>query len=234
MATSDDTSGPAEWVQLGGWPHLLPPPSPLAAPSGCVSDSIVVSTTSSATVDGPAKGAAAQQPGVEGRVSKPVRRRSRASRRTPTTMLNTNTANFRSMVQQFTGIPSGPYSSACRPGGGPISNFGYNFNEPIHQTTSMTLGQLRQQQQQQQQQQQRQYLQLQNHQSQQHQQQQNCQSSMYTASGGNNTSNDVFPQGFNNLGTNLEVGDGFFLNGMYSQMMARPTSTNARGDGYFS
>ncbi|THU48519.1 hypothetical protein C4D60_Mb09t27110 [Musa balbisiana] len=116
MATRDDTSGPAEWVQLGGWPHLLPPPSPLAAPSGCVSDSIVVSTTSSATVDGPAKGATAQQPGVEGRVSKPVRRRSRASRRTPTTMLNTNTANFRSMVQQFTGIPSGPYSSARRKG----------------------------------------------------------------------------------------------------------------------
>ncbi|URE31508.1 VQ motif [Musa troglodytarum] len=123
MATSDDASGPAEWAQLGGWPHLLPPPSPLAAPSGCVSDSI---------------GVAAHQPGVGGRVSKPVRRRSRASRRTPTTMLNTDTANFRSMVQQFTGIPSGPYSSAYRPGGGPISNLGYNFNEPIHQTTSMT------------------------------------------------------------------------------------------------
>ncbi|URE31507.1 VQ motif [Musa troglodytarum] len=138
MATSDDASGPAEWAQLGGWPHLLPPPSPLAAPSGCVSDSIVMSTTSSATVDGPTKGVAAHQPGVGGRVSKPVRRRSRASRRTPTTMLNTDTANFRSMVQQFTGIPSGPYSSAYRPGGGPISNLGYNFNEPIHQTTSMT------------------------------------------------------------------------------------------------
>lgn len=39
----------------------------------------------------------------EGRVSKPVRKRSRASRRTPTTLLNTDTANFRAMVQQFTG-----------------------------------------------------------------------------------------------------------------------------------
>ncbi|CAL9130266.1 unnamed protein product, partial [Musa textilis] len=200
----------------------LPPPSPLAAPSGCVSDSIVMSTTSSATVDGPTKGVAAHQPGVEGRVSKPVRRRSRASRRTPTTMLNTDTANFRSMVQQFTGIPSGPYSSAYRPGGGPISNLGYNFNEPIHQTTSMTLGQLRQQQQQ--------FLQLQNHQS----QQQTYRASLPTATGGNNTSSDAFPQGFNDVSTNLEVGDGFFLNGMYSQMMARPTSTNDRGDGYFS
>ncbi|URE25603.1 VQ motif [Musa troglodytarum] len=125
-------------------------------------------------------------------------------------MLNTDTANFRSMVQQFTGIPSGPYSSAYRPGGGPISNLGYNFNEPIHQTTSMTLGQ--------------------NHQS----QQQTYRASLPTATGGNNTSSDAFPRGFNDVSTNLEVGDGFFLNGMYSQMMARPTSTNDRGDGYFS
>ncbi|KAF8080014.1 hypothetical protein N665_0982s0016 [Sinapis alba] len=40
------------------------------------------------------------------RVLKPTRRRSRASRRTPTTLLNTDTANFRAMVQQFTGGPS--------------------------------------------------------------------------------------------------------------------------------
>ncbi|XP_030474747.1 VQ motif-containing protein 22 [Syzygium oleosum] len=38
--------------------------------------------------------------------SKPTRRRSRASRRTPTTILNANTTNFRSLVQQFTGCPS--------------------------------------------------------------------------------------------------------------------------------
>ncbi|XP_020234334.1 VQ motif-containing protein 22 [Cajanus cajan] len=44
----------------------------------------------------------------EGRVSKPMRRRSRASRRTPTTLLNTDTTNFRAMVQQFTGAPSAP------------------------------------------------------------------------------------------------------------------------------
>ncbi|KFK39508.1 hypothetical protein AALP_AA3G252900 [Arabis alpina] len=41
-----------------------------------------------------------------GRVTKPARRRSRASRRTPTTLLNTDTSNFRAMVQQFTGGPS--------------------------------------------------------------------------------------------------------------------------------
>ncbi|XP_027332956.1 uncharacterized protein LOC113847855 [Abrus precatorius] len=44
----------------------------------------------------------------EGRVSKPIRRRSRASRRTPTTLLNTDTTNFRAMVQQFTGGPTAP------------------------------------------------------------------------------------------------------------------------------
>ncbi|KAE8673055.1 hypothetical protein F3Y22_tig00111812pilonHSYRG00018 [Hibiscus syriacus] len=41
-----------------------------------------------------------------GRVGKPARKRSRASRRTPTTLLNTDTTNFRAMVQQFTGNPS--------------------------------------------------------------------------------------------------------------------------------
>ncbi|XP_011100442.1 VQ motif-containing protein 22-like [Sesamum indicum] len=47
----------------------------------------------------------------QGRVSKPLRRRSRASRRTPTTLLNTDTANFRAMVQQFTGAPAAPFAN---------------------------------------------------------------------------------------------------------------------------
>ncbi|KAL0405233.1 UNVERIFIED_CONTAM: VQ motif-containing protein 22 [Sesamum latifolium] len=49
----------------------------------------------------------------QGRVSKPIRKRSRASRRTPTTLLNTDTANFRAMVQRFTGGPAN--TSAARP-----------------------------------------------------------------------------------------------------------------------
>ncbi|RHN69024.1 hypothetical protein MtrunA17_Chr3g0120291 [Medicago truncatula] len=49
----------------------------------------------------------------EGRVSKPIRRRSRASRRTPTTLLNTDTTNFRAMVQQFTGGPIAPFAAAA-------------------------------------------------------------------------------------------------------------------------
>ncbi|CAN8258479.1 unnamed protein product [Cochlearia groenlandica] len=38
-----------------------------------------------------------------GRITKPARKRSRASRKTPTTLLTTDTSNFRAMVQQFTG-----------------------------------------------------------------------------------------------------------------------------------
>lgn len=40
--------------------------------------------------------------------SNPIKRRSRASKRTPTTILNTDIANFRPLVQQLTGRPSAP------------------------------------------------------------------------------------------------------------------------------
>lgn len=60
----------------------------------------------------------------EGRVGKPVRRRSRASRRTPTTLLNTDTANFRAMVQQFTGSPTAPFASSA---GIHPTNIGFSF-----------------------------------------------------------------------------------------------------------
>ncbi|CAN6984178.1 hypothetical protein IGI04_000061 [Brassica rapa subsp. trilocularis] len=41
-------------------------------------------------------------------VTKKTKKRSRASRRAPTTVLKTDTSNFRAMVQEFTGIPSPP------------------------------------------------------------------------------------------------------------------------------
>ncbi|CAH8369400.1 unnamed protein product [Eruca vesicaria subsp. sativa] len=41
-------------------------------------------------------------------VTKKPKKRSRASRRAPTTVLMTETSNFRAMVQEFTGIPSPP------------------------------------------------------------------------------------------------------------------------------
>ncbi|ESQ53221.1 hypothetical protein EUTSA_v10025887mg [Eutrema salsugineum] len=44
-------------------------------------------------------------------VIKKTKKRSRASRRAPTTVLTTDTSNFRAMVQEFTGIPSPPLFS---------------------------------------------------------------------------------------------------------------------------
>ncbi|KAG6485612.1 formin-like protein 6 [Zingiber officinale] len=41
------------------------------------------------------------------------KKRTRASRRAPTTVINTETSNFRSMVQQFTGFPSPPFAGAA-------------------------------------------------------------------------------------------------------------------------
>jgi len=44
-----------------------------------------------------------------GAAAKVGKKRSRASRRAPTTLLNTDTSNFRAMVQRFTGIPETPF-----------------------------------------------------------------------------------------------------------------------------
>ncbi|KAK7311133.1 hypothetical protein RJT34_09058 [Clitoria ternatea] len=43
------------------------------------------------------------------------KKRSRASRRAPTTVLTTGTTNFRAMVQEFTGIPAPPFTSSPFP-----------------------------------------------------------------------------------------------------------------------
>ncbi|KAI3686004.1 hypothetical protein L1987_79673 [Smallanthus sonchifolius] len=40
------------------------------------------------------------------------KKRTRASRRAPTTVLTTDTTNFRQMVQEFTGIPAAPFSAS--------------------------------------------------------------------------------------------------------------------------
>ncbi|KAG8369211.1 hypothetical protein BUALT_Bualt15G0127600 [Buddleja alternifolia] len=44
-------------------------------------------------------------------ISKNPKKRTRASRRAPTTVLTTDTTNFRQMVQEFTGIPASPFSA---------------------------------------------------------------------------------------------------------------------------
>uniref|UniRef100_A0A5B6YS58 VQ domain-containing protein n=1 Tax=Davidia involucrata TaxID=16924 RepID=A0A5B6YS58_DAVIN len=45
-------------------------------------------------------------------VVKNSKKRTRASRRAPTTVLTTDTSNFRQMVQEFTGIPAAPFSAS--------------------------------------------------------------------------------------------------------------------------
>lgn len=49
---------------------------------------------------------------VQPNVGKNPRKRSRASRRAPTTVLTTDTTNFRQMVQEFTGIPTTPFTGS--------------------------------------------------------------------------------------------------------------------------
>ncbi|KAF3445076.1 hypothetical protein FNV43_RR14769 [Rhamnella rubrinervis] len=103
--------------------HHLPSSGPiLGSGNDRVSDATVVTTTSTATPLGSGNSSPTNHLSPDGRVSKPARKRSRASRRTPTTLLNTDTTNFRAMVQQFTGGPSAPFGSVSQPGG---AGFGF-------------------------------------------------------------------------------------------------------------
>ncbi|KAK8711864.1 hypothetical protein V6N13_147124 [Hibiscus sabdariffa] len=87
-------------------------------------------TTSTAPVSSLGSGLGGGHLSPEGRVGKPVRRRSRASRRTPTTLLNTDTTNFRAMVQQFTGGPSAPFAAGSSLPGGTSFGFGFGTRQP--------------------------------------------------------------------------------------------------------
>lgn len=122
MAMSDTGSSFAQWAELydadGNNSNVIIPAatSPTSGGSGGGS---------------PTKLSAQHQPGIEGpRVGKPARRRSRASRRAPVTLLNTDTANFRAMVQQFTGIPAPPAGAFGAPGGVPVINFAGDYGFP--------------------------------------------------------------------------------------------------------
>ncbi|XP_041009563.1 VQ motif-containing protein 22 [Juglans microcarpa x Juglans regia] len=142
---SQTMSGPGDWFQFyhhnlssqatsPGHAASRPPPDLLDTRAS--DDTVVTSTvTSVATLMTPlgSGGAGTSSSNMstghrlspEGRVSKPIRRRSRASRRTPTTLLNTDTTNFRAMVQQFTGGPSATFASAGAHPGAP--NFGFGL-----------------------------------------------------------------------------------------------------------
>lgn len=60
------------------------------------------------SISGTPRGSYSAKPNSLVRNSK---KRTRASRRAPTTVLTTDTSNFRAMVQEFTGIPAPPFSA---------------------------------------------------------------------------------------------------------------------------
>uniref|UniRef100_A0A2P2PTY7 VQ domain-containing protein n=1 Tax=Rhizophora mucronata TaxID=61149 RepID=A0A2P2PTY7_RHIMU len=165
----------------------------------------------------------------EGRVCKPPRRRSRASRRTPTTLLNTDTTNFRAMVQQFTGGPSAPYAA-----GSQLNAANYNLGIGLRQAnvnpsipvmvSPAAAGYHLQYQPQQQQQQQYQ-----------HQDQPRPASYMFSLGNSNNNNNSFGPSGNNfflqrfgnpprTATTSMEAvsSDGFLMEGVSSQGPAHP------------
>ncbi|KAK8569044.1 hypothetical protein V6N12_007576 [Hibiscus sabdariffa] len=158
----------------------------------------------------------------EGRVGNPVRRRSRASRRTPTTLLNTDTMNFRAMVQQFTGGPSALFAAGGSHPGGANSGFGFGTRQAlVNPNNSLMLPltgfplQYRQQQQQNQL--------LHHHQN---------QTLMFPLNGGNNNNlgtGEVFFQRHGGGGNPRASGEGGGVSreGVSSQVPASRTSTSS-------
>ncbi|KAK6141212.1 hypothetical protein DH2020_025043 [Rehmannia glutinosa] len=105
MGISEPMSNPSDWTQLYQTNFTdigqidVPLPTTTATTTATTTTTTVTSRNNNLTPD-------------QGRIAKPIRRRSRASRRTPTTLLNTDTTNFRAMVQQFTG--GGPSTTPAR------------------------------------------------------------------------------------------------------------------------
>lgn len=170
-------------------------------------------------------------------VSKPIRRRSRASKKTPTTLLNANTNNFRALVQQFTGCPSA--SISFRNQRGPVNlDFGKGREENQRVVTSVMgpFGNNYYYQHQQSQSPQH-HLLVEHHQHQQFQQQQLVplqeQQSMYSFG---NIGNDVFATSSNNPRLNMERVNGFALEdnvSLHELTMNSLSSHDGRDSGYF-
>lgn len=227
MATSDPNSSLADWNELYGNHNqgMMVPGATLRQQSS-MPDLTTVNTATSGSPPSHANTEAA-------RVGKSPRRRSRASRRAPVTLLNTDTSNFRAMVQQFTGIPSGPYSSSGLPGSssgsGPTISFGLDFSTPVRPSGGvMSFGQLQPQQYQRQT-----PFQEQVFASQQQQQQQYQYGNMFTT--GEYSSNNHNNNGDNNMYIDGYANDAVFVDNMSGQMMPKVanSATNIRGDGYF-
>ncbi|KAF8412669.1 hypothetical protein HHK36_000637 [Tetracentron sinense] len=231
MGMRDQMSSPSDWVQfyqrtLAGQGAPPVQGSSTAIFGGQVSDATVVTTSvTSATTPSPLgtsnSSASSVHLNPEGRVSKPTRRRSRASRRTPTTLLNTDTTNFRAMVQQFTGGPSAPFSSGVQTS---ATNLNFGFGGRLHHlnpTTIMVPSGYHLQQQQQQQYQQQQYMFSLNN--------------TGSGDGGGGGSGDVFLPRISNSRPNLEISEGFVIGNMSSHVLPTSSSSNGnRNNGFIS
>ncbi|KAG6512742.1 hypothetical protein ZIOFF_030871 [Zingiber officinale] len=111
------------------FPFPPPPPPPEAALLSLDAAWNAPATAAAAALSPPpqppfsmpaaAAAAAPSQPPPRG-----PRKRARASRRTPTTVINTETSNFRAMVQQFTGFPTPPFAAAPFPAHPRLDLFG--------------------------------------------------------------------------------------------------------------
>ncbi|CAK7356398.1 unnamed protein product [Dovyalis caffra] len=107
-ATMSDTvaSSSSDWVQLYEQSNIHGP----ATSSFGFSDARSVATSGASDIINPSSSVTSstgdQTLTSKGFLPKPIKRRSRASKKTPTTLLNASTANFRALVQQFTGCPS--------------------------------------------------------------------------------------------------------------------------------
>ncbi|KAI4970064.1 hypothetical protein ZWY2020_000978 [Hordeum vulgare] len=133
MAMSDTGSSFANWTD-DLYRYDTPGLGGAAADSTIVASATPTSPASAGSGDGSPSRAAGGALGARVAGKPAARKRARASRRAPVTLLNTDASNFRAMVQQFTGIPSvpaGPY------GGAPVINFGgvsgYGFAPPPQQ-----------------------------------------------------------------------------------------------------
>ncbi|XP_073035781.1 VQ motif-containing protein 22 [Primulina eburnea] len=124
MAIGETMSNYSDWRQLYQnnftATQVQTPPTNTATAAGTYSSATSTSRNNTLIPD-------------QGRISKPIRRRSRASRQTPTTLLNTDITNFRAMVQHFTG---GPATSPQLHGGGggtPAGGFYVQYPNQLQQ-----------------------------------------------------------------------------------------------------
>lgn len=140
LVMSDTRPDPNEWVQsyhgrtMGR--QVLPTPLQQSMFFGGVPEAAAesIATTTTTNTTSTISGSSNSHLNVEGRIGKSTKKRSRASRKGPTTLFNTDTTNFRAMVQQFTGAPTSPFLSPGSQSGAPLINFGLGAHGPYHQS----------------------------------------------------------------------------------------------------